>query len=137
MNLELSKTWYMQNHWICDQEALEKLWLYWYKVSNNDADYFTKDHPTLFCFRIIPRYARLKFFIQSRTQNNIPRIIRLYKGCVEPSTNHPLWEGVLSHGFSIPSQLQISDSVIIMIKIEYNRYRSLSALTFWSFFLLN
>ena len=48
MKPKCSKRWDMKCHWLRDKEVLEQLRVYWYKGTNNDADYFTKYHPPQF-----------------------------------------------------------------------------------------
>ena len=41
-----SKSWDMRYHWLRDRQTKQQLRIYWDKGSNNNADYFTKHHPT-------------------------------------------------------------------------------------------
>ena len=50
---------------------------------------------------------------------------------VEPSPGKPLPNEIMSHGLSIPSRLQVSESVVIMIGPQFNRYRALSTNNFF------
>ena len=47
MKPKRSKTWDMKWQWLRDKEVLEQLRVYWDKGKNNDADYFTKQHPPI------------------------------------------------------------------------------------------
>ena len=46
----------MKWHWLRYNKVLEQLGVYWYKGTNNDADYFTKHHPPIRHNQIRPRY---------------------------------------------------------------------------------
>ena len=41
-----SKAWDMRYHWLRDRQNQQQFKIYWEKGTNNDADYFTKHHPT-------------------------------------------------------------------------------------------
>ena len=51
---------------------LEQLRVYWDKGTNNEADYFTKHHPTIHCRQIQPWYI-----YNSNLVRTIPQTIRL------------------------------------------------------------
>ena len=46
----------MKWNWLREKEVLEQLRVYWDKGTNNEADYFTKHHPTIHCRQIQPWY---------------------------------------------------------------------------------
>ena len=41
-----SKSWDMRYHWLRDKQTQQQFNIFWEKGVNNDADYFTKHHPT-------------------------------------------------------------------------------------------
>jgi hypothetical protein len=41
-----SKSWDMRYHWLRDRQTKQQFNIYWDKGLNNNADYFTKHHPT-------------------------------------------------------------------------------------------
>lgn len=51
-----SKSWDMKFHWLHDKELLRLIWVFWDKGLHNDADYFTKHHPTSHHQAIRDRY---------------------------------------------------------------------------------
>ena len=75
MKPKRSKTWDMKWHWLRDMEVLDKLRLYWDIGTNNDADYFTKHHPTIYHLQMRPRYIH-----NSNLVRTIPQTIRLCEG---------------------------------------------------------
>ena len=46
IHLKKSKSWDMRYHWLRDKEAQRLFQFYWDRGSNNNADYYTKHHPT-------------------------------------------------------------------------------------------
>ena len=59
-NPKLSKTWDMRSHWLRDRETINQLQMYRDKGFNNDANYFTKHHPTLRHRQMRHRYVHSK-----------------------------------------------------------------------------
>ena len=53
-----SKAWDMRYHWLRDRQAQQQFKIYWEKGANNDADYFTKHHPTNHHRAQRPKYVR-------------------------------------------------------------------------------
>ena len=47
IQMKKSKAWDMQLHWLRDKENHNFFNVFWDKGTNNDADYFTKHHPTV------------------------------------------------------------------------------------------
>eukprot|EP00957_Ditylum_brightwellii_P179828 13698700-Ditylum_brightwellii.AAC.1 len=45
MHIKRSKSWDMQWHWLREATTRKALEIFWDKVSRNDVDYFTKNHP--------------------------------------------------------------------------------------------
>ena len=70
-----SKTWDMKWHWLREKYGIEKLILYWYKGTNNDADYFTKHHPPIHHCQMRPWYIHTSNLVRK-----IPQTIRLCEG---------------------------------------------------------
>ena len=60
-----SKTWDMRYHWLRDRELLKQIRIYWDRGSNNNADYFTKHHPTSHHKEQQPRYILKGFHINN------------------------------------------------------------------------
>ena len=75
MKPKRSKTWDMKWHWLIEKQVLEQLRVYWYKVTNNDADYFTNHHPPIHHVQMRPRYIHTSNLVRT-----IPFAIRLFKG---------------------------------------------------------
>ena len=75
MKPKRSKTWDMKWHWFRYKEVLEQLIIYWYKVTNNDADYFTRHQPSIHHLQIRPRYI-----YTSNLVRKVPQNIRLCEG---------------------------------------------------------
>ena len=46
INLKKSKSWDMRVYWLRDRENQKQFRTYWKKGVENNADYFTKHHPT-------------------------------------------------------------------------------------------
>ena len=65
----------MKWHWLRDKEILEKLRVYWYKGTDNDADYFTKYHPPIHHCQMFPRYIYTSNLVRT-----IPQTIGLCEG---------------------------------------------------------
>ena len=75
MKPKRSKSWDMNWHWLRDKDVLEQLIVYWYKGTNNDADYFTKHHPPIHHRQMHPQYIHT-----SNLVSKIPQTIRLFGG---------------------------------------------------------
>ena len=53
-----SKSWDMRYHWLRDRQTQQQFNIFWEKGINNEADYFTKHHPTTHHRAKRPRYVR-------------------------------------------------------------------------------
>ena len=71
MKPEHSKTWYMKWYWLRYKEILEQLIVYWYKGTNNDADYFTKHHRPIHHCQMRPRYIHTSNLVRTIPQTII------------------------------------------------------------------
>ena len=65
----------MKWNWLRYKEVIDKIRVYWDKVTNNDADYFTKHHPPIHHRQMRPRYIHTSNLVRTITQT-----IRLCKG---------------------------------------------------------
>ena len=74
----------MKWNWLRDKGVLDQLRLYWDKVTNNDADYFTKHHPPIHHHQMRSRYIHT-----SNVARKIPQTIILCKYVLNrvPGTN--------------------------------------------------
>ena len=75
MKTKSSKTWDMKWHWLRDKYVIDQLRVYWDKVTNNDANYFTKHHPPIHHRQMRPRYIHTSNLVRT-----VPQTIRLYEG---------------------------------------------------------
>ena len=71
-----SKSWDMRYYWLRDRQTKQQFLFFWDKGSNNDADYFTKHHPTKY-----HRHKRSRY-----VQDKIPTFPEpcVLRGCVAP-----------------------------------------------------
>ena len=85
MKPKRSKTWDMKWHWLRDKEVIEQLRVYWYKLTNNDADYFTKHHLPIHHRQMRPRYIHTSNLVRK-----IPHTMKLYEGVLNrvPGTQY-------------------------------------------------
>ena len=58
MQMKKSKTWDMYLHWLRNKENKKNFKVQWDKGSNNDADYFTKHHPTIHHRKLRSKFVR-------------------------------------------------------------------------------
>ena len=70
-----SKTWDMKWHWLRDKEVLDQLRVYWEKITNNNADYYTKHHPPIHHCQMRPQYIHTSILVRI-----IPQTIKLCGG---------------------------------------------------------
>ena len=75
MKPKRSKTWYMKCDWLRDNDILEQLIVCWYKGTINDADYFTKHHPSIHHRQMISWYIHTSNLLRAN-----PQTIRLWEG---------------------------------------------------------
>ena len=66
----------MKFRWMKDRIAQEQFWVYWDKVINNWADYFTKHHPLKHHRLMRPKY------IQMNKQSLCQSVQSLEQGCL-------------------------------------------------------
>ena len=88
MNPKLSKKWDMKWHWLRDKDVPDNLRVYWYKVTNNDADYFTKHHLPIRHHQMHSQYIHTLNLVRA-----IPQTIRLCEGVLNwvPCTQSRVW----------------------------------------------
>ena len=65
----------MKWYWLRDIDVLKKMRVYWYKVTKNDADYFTKHHPPIHHRQMRTRYIHVSNLVRTITQT-----VRLCEG---------------------------------------------------------
>ena len=53
-----SKSWDMRYYWLRDRQTQQQFLFFWDKGKNNDADYFTKHHPTIYHRHKRSRYVQ-------------------------------------------------------------------------------
>ena len=75
MKPKCSKILYLKWHWLRNKKVLDKLIVYWDKVTNNNADYFTKHHPPIHHRQMSPWYIHTSNLVRT-----IPQTIRLCEG---------------------------------------------------------
>lgn len=92
IQMKRSKAWDMQLHWLRDQENKKFFNIFWDKGINNDADYHTKHHPTVYHCRIQAKkiYVRHALNHLTKTLNSIfhskgEHSVTTLRGCVNPS----------------------------------------------------
>ena len=73
-----SKSWDMRYYWLRDKMTQKKLHVFWEKGLSNNADYFTKHHPTKYHQLIRPKYIRDKIPTPTRQQNLANHLSILY-----------------------------------------------------------
>ena len=75
MKQKRSKAWGMKWHWLIDKEFLDRLIVYCYEGTNNNANYFTNHHPTIHY-----RQMRTCYIHTLNLVRTIPQTIRLREG---------------------------------------------------------
>ena len=68
MEPKISKTWSMKWHWFRYKEFIDKLRAYWYRGTNNDADYFTKHHLPIHHCQVRPWYIHTSNLLRTISQ---------------------------------------------------------------------
>ena len=71
-----SKSWDMRYYWLRDRQTQQQFLFFWDKGTNNDADYFTKHHPTKY-----HRHKRSRYVKDKQPTFPAPCVLR---GCVAP-----------------------------------------------------
>ena len=66
-----SKSWDMKFLWLRDKELMRKIWVFWDKGKNNDADYFTKHHLSSHHQAIRNWYILKDFCIKKNYRNKV------------------------------------------------------------------
>ena len=82
IKLKKSKAWDMKLHWLRDDINKKHFKVVWGKGENNQADYFTKHHPTIHHRRQRPHFIKDSFkilenkinMIQSSRHHNTERV---------------------------------------------------------------
>ena len=97
INLKKSKSWDMRVYWLRDRENQLQFRTYWKKGVENNADYFTKHHPTVYhkevrnkyvldkANQVIQTLSTTKTLFQKLTQNQTSWL----RGCVDPPDHVP------------------------------------------------
>ena len=82
VQLNKSKSWDMRRHWLRDNKTHEYIRVFWESGDTNDADYFSKHHPTKYHQLMRPKYVQDKvvqlFNMMKSTLRGciIPRVVR-------------------------------------------------------------
>ena len=71
IQLKKSKVWDMKLHWLRDSNNKQFFKVYWDKGIDNDADYFTKHHPTVHHRQQRPNFVQDSFKILEEKINSI------------------------------------------------------------------
>ena len=96
IHLKRSKSWDMRFYWLRDRTLQSQFKIFWKKGSENEADYFTKHHPTAHHKLMRKRYVINQMTTNINTsKNNYQRQTRL-RGCVD--TLFPYQPSVTSAG---------------------------------------
>ena len=75
-----SKSWDMRYHWLRDKQTQEQFNIFWARAINNDADYYTKHHPTKHHRAQRPKYV----------QDKLKECLHILRGCLDTSQiRHP------------------------------------------------
>ena len=75
-----SKSWDMRYHWLRDKQTQEQFNIFWARGINNDADYYTKHHPTKHHRAQRPKYV----------QDKLKECLHILRGCLDTSQiRHP------------------------------------------------
>ena len=78
IQLKRSKSWDMRYYWLRDKRTHGKFKLFWEKGTSNEADYFTKHHPTIYHRQMRPRY------IKDKIEHAINSMASVLRGCIIP-----------------------------------------------------
>ena len=70
IHMKKSKSWDMRYHWLRDRISQKQFHFYWQPGKNNDADYFTKHHPTVHHRQIRHKYVKDKLHSLVETLSN-------------------------------------------------------------------
>ena len=70
----------MNFHWLRDQTQLNKLYIYWGKLSTILADYQTKHHPPSHHIEVRPKYILKGYNIQRDSGQHFPARVCCYYG---------------------------------------------------------
>ena len=81
MKIKRSKTWDMRYHWLREQATKKLIDIFWDKGSNNDGDYFTKNHSPAVHKIQRPRYILKGFLANQITQNVSNKLNFLARVC--------------------------------------------------------
>jgi hypothetical protein len=82
-----SKTWDMRWNWLCDKATHKELHIYWDRGQNNQANYFTKHHPSMHHINMRPKYVLNAHKISNQTAAQWSAISAFQvQGCVLPVT---------------------------------------------------
>ena len=79
----------MKLHWLRDDNNKQFFNVYWDKGIDNDADYFTKYHPTVHHRQQRPNFVQDSFRILEDKINSIYEVIG-HRWCVDPVHTYPL-----------------------------------------------
>ena len=85
MRIKQSKTWDMCYHWLRKQATMNVVNIFWDKGSNNDGDYFNKNHSPDVHKIQRPRYILKDFLANHITQNVANTLNFLARVCSSPT----------------------------------------------------